>query len=260
MRCALGWIKADAASARCEECPLAAHVSDATFRLCVCGPGLAGDLCQDVVRSMTLQMSEAQFLEKKTQFDTALASSYGVNLADVTTSVVAPNPARRLLNSNNVVIDATIRMGTRQVPSDEAIMSSMSQQNFPVVLVSLTPGTTPAPAKDKDNSFLGRIVSELPFGDDVPLVMTLFVLLVLCVIAMCVCVAKLAGPSACCGCAAKNRADDYEEGLHTPTHQSGVLPVGPHNLAHHTTPGNHHVAGVAGCVYHTCPSYHNQWR
>jgi len=166
---------------------------------------------------MTLQMTEAQFMLQKTLIDTALAVSYGVDLGDVVTSVAAPNPGRRLLDSNSVVIDATINMGTRPVPSDQAIMSSMLEQNFPVELLSLVVATTPVPPKAKDTTFIGRIVSEMPFGDDDALSMTLFVLLVVCALAMCACMAKISGLSACCGCAARDDANDSEAGSHNHT-------------------------------------------
>jgi len=236
------------------------HTSGSDFTHCICKLGLAGfPKCQQVVRTLSLARTEPEFLEQKPAVDKALARAYGVHADNVTTSIATRR--RHFLQSDSVRITATIAMGETSVSDDTEITNTMSDQGFTVVLESLSPDE---PVKATEPAtFIGRILSRLPFGDGIPLVIMLFSLC-LCFVAVCVCIRTLTGASVCyscsthqclrktkigcmwykCTCTAIHPDSDDESGdldaeagAHVHTTISASIPVTPSNMrGYHSCP------------------------
>jgi len=174
----------------CETCAFTTQISSADFTSCVCTPGLAGPQCHQVVRTMNLQMTTEQFNQDQVVFNGVLADAYQEHVDNVSTQIIARR--RHLLAT--IMVEATIDMGNKNVPSDADLMTSLDASDYSVQLLAI-------PGDDTTTStFIGVILSNVPFGDDIPLII---MLLALCVVVL-LCIRTISGASICCSCSTQH--------------------------------------------------------
>jgi len=212
---------------------------------------LDGPQCHLVVRTMHLQMTSQQFEQEQAVFNGVLADAYLVHVDNVSTQIVARR--RQLLAT--LMVEATIDMGDKNIPSDADPMTSLDASDYSVQLVAI-------PGEDTTSTtFLGVILSDVPFGDDVPLVIMLLAVCVVCLFAVLLCIRKISGASICCswstqhcfrktrfGCLwckcvfYRNEQDIDEDRVKQDDESESGLQARP-------------VIPTSMCVYHTCPTH-----
>ena len=119
---------------------------------------------------MHLQMTSQQFEQEQAVFNGVLADAYRVHVDNVSTQIIARR--RQLLAT--LMVEATIDMGDKNIPSDADPMTSLDASDYSVQLVAIPVENT------SSSTFLGVILSDVPFGDDVPLVIMLLAVCVVC--------------------------------------------------------------------------------
>jgi len=187
-QCPAKTFKNTTSSNPCAACALTTQISSADFTSCVCRGGLAGLQCQQVVRTMNLQMTSAKFDQQQDAFNVVLAEAYQVQIDNVATQIIARR--RHLLAT--IMVEATIDMGNKNVPSDAELMTSLDDSDYTVQLLAI-------PADDTTTStFVGVNLSNVPFGDDIPLIVMLLALCVVCLFAVLLCIRTISGASVCC--------------------------------------------------------------
>jgi hypothetical protein len=212
-------------------------------------PGLVGPQCHQVVRTMNLQMTTEQFYQIQVVFNGVLADAYQVHVDNVSTQIITRR--RHLLAT--IMVEATIDMGNKNVPSDADIMTSLDASDYSVQLLAI-------PGDDTTTStFIGVLLPNVPFGDDIPLIIMLLALCVVCLFAVWLCIRTISGASVCCsystqdcfrkirfGCLwckcvfYRNEQDIDEDSVE----QDNVIgmPASP-------------VIPMRMCGYHTCPTH-----
>jgi len=187
-QCPAKTFKNTTSSNPCAACDSTTQISSADFTSCVCMPGLAGPQCHQLVRTMNLQMTTEQFNQVQVVFNGVLADAYQVHVDNVSTQIITRR--RHLLAT--IMVEATIDMGNKNVPSNADIMTSLDASDYSVQLLAI-------PGDDTTTStFIGVLLSNVPFGDDIPLIIMLLALCVVCLFAVLLCIRTISGASVCC--------------------------------------------------------------
>jgi len=137
---------------------------------------------------MYLQMTSEEFIQQQAVFNGVLAEAYRVQIDDVSTQIIARR--RHLLAT--ITVEATIDMGNKNVPSDAELMTSLDASDYAVQLLAIAGDDSSPP------TFVGVILSNVSFGDDIPLVVMLLALCVVCLFAVLLCIRTISGASICC--------------------------------------------------------------